>query len=113
MSSKLTSIVLGLTLAALVMLLGAESPSVLAQVAAPGAVARCRVTGRVTSGSNPLPGVSIVVCSGDVVKTATSTDVDGTYTILFGPDAAYDISADLPGFAVVNREVTVGLVACQ
>src|SRR5262245_49265413 len=113
MSSKSTSIVLGLVVTAIVMMLGAESPNVLAQAAAPGTVARCRVTGHVTSGSTPLPGVSIVVRVDGAVKTATSTDLDGTYTILFAPDAAYDFSADLPGFAVVDRQVALGAAPCD
>src|SRR5215472_10555792 len=49
----------------------------------------CRVEGRVTSGREPLPGVSIVVHTGETLKAATSTDVDGHYTILFSPNATY------------------------
>jgi hypothetical protein len=57
--------------------------------------------------------VSIVVRSGGVVKAATSTDVDGTYAILFAPVAAYDLAADLRGFATVEREVTFGEAPCD
>ncbi len=113
MSSRLTQIVLALVVAAIVMLLGSESTNASAQGGAPGAAARCRVTGRVVSGVVPLPGVSIVVRSAGVVKAATSTDLDGTYTILFAPDAAYDVSADLPGFTAVDRELTFGAVPCD
>src|SRR5579863_9785998 len=46
------------------------------------AAPRCRIGGRVTSGNVPLPGVSVVVHVGDALRAATSTDLDGTYTIL-------------------------------
>src|SRR5215510_15043626 len=113
MSSKPTGIVLALIVAALIMVVGSESPNALAQVAASGAAARCRVTGRAMSGAIPLPGVSIVVRGNGVVKAATSTETDGTYTILFAPDAAYDVSADLPGFGVVSRQLTFGDAPCD
>ena len=111
MSSRLSEIVLALVVAILVMVLGSKSPA--AQGGGPGMSARCRVTGRVVSGIVPLPGVSIVVRGDGAVKAATSTDTDGTYTILFTPAAAYDVSADLPGFATVNRELVLGAAPCD
>src|SRR5262245_57485821 len=113
MSSRIHGIVLAAVAAGLTLFVGAEAPNVMAQGGAPGSAGRCRVTGRVVSGGVPLPGVSIVVRGDGVVKAATSTDLDGTYTILFGPDAAYDVSADLPGFAVVNRPLTFGDAPCD
>src|SRR6516165_9406449 len=103
MSSRTDGIILAMIIAALVMLLGSASPKLSAQVGAPGTAVRCRVTGRAVSGAIALPGVSIVVRGDGVVKAATSTDLDGTYTILFASGAAYDLSAELPGFSVVNR----------
>lgn len=113
MSSKTNGIVLALIIAFFVMLLGSESPNLAAQVGASATGVRCRVTGRVVSGGVALPGVSIVVRGDGVVKAATSTDLDGTYTILFAPDAAYDVSAELPAFSAVTREVTFGAAPCD
>ena len=81
----------------------------------PGAqgAARCRIDGRATSGGVPLPGVSIAVHVGDAVKAATSTDIDGRFTILFAPGASYRVSADLTGFATVERNLTLGAPPCD
>ena len=74
---------------------------------APGA---CRISGRATSGGTALPGVSMVVRSGDAVKTATSSDTDGTYRLSL-PPGAYRVTAELTGFETVARELTVGAAA--
>src|SRR5262249_28395826 len=113
MSSRTDGIILALIVAALVILLGSASPHLSAQVGAAGTAVRCRVTGRAVSGGVALPGVSIVVRGDGAVKAATSTDLDGTYTILFSPDAAYDVSAELPGFTPTNRELTFGAAPCD
>jgi hypothetical protein len=47
--------------------------------------AGCRITGRVTSGAQPIPGVSLVLRTGDLVRGATSTDLDGRYSIVVPP----------------------------
>src|SRR5439155_12264311 len=74
---------------------------------------RCRVRGRVTSADTPLPGVSLAVHVGDMLKAATSTDIDGTYTILFAPNATYHLSADFTGFVGAGRDVVLGAVPCD
>src|SRR5262249_44391852 len=73
----------------------------------------CRVEGRVTSGREPLPGVSIVVHAGDALKAATSTDVDGHYTILFSPNATYRVTAELTAFGSIDRTITLGPPPCD
>lgn len=73
----------------------------------------CRVQGRVTSGADPLPGASIVVHAGDALKVATSTDVDGKYTITFSPNASYRLTVDLTAFAAVDRTLTLGAPPCD
>ena len=73
----------------------------------------CRVGGRVTSGRDPLPGVSIVVHAGDALKAATSTDLDGRYVILFAPNASYKLTADLTAFAPIDRTITLGPPPCD
>src|SRR5439155_26603527 len=88
-------------------------PQQAAPTARAQADARCRVEGRVTSGSAPLPGASVVVHVGDVLKAATSTDIDGKYTILFAPNATYHVSAELTAFARVERDVTLAAPPCD
>src|SRR5690348_12110702 len=62
----------------------------------------CRITGHVTSGSTPLPGVSITIKTGAALRAATSTDVDGSFSVPAVP-GEYTISADLTGFTRVDR----------
>ena len=52
----------------------------------------------------------MVVRSGDTVKTATSSDTDGTYRLSL-PAGAYRVTAELTGFETVTRELTVGVAA--
>jgi trimeric autotransporter adhesin len=73
----------------------------------------CRVEGRVTSGREGLPGASVVVHVGSVLKAATSTDIDGRYTIVFSPNATYHLSAELTAFAPVERDLTLGPPPCD
>jgi trimeric autotransporter adhesin len=79
----------------------------------PQANAACRVEGRITSGRDPLPGVSVVVRVGGSLKAATSTDLDGRYTILFAPGATYHLAAELTAFAPVERDVALGAAPCD
>jgi hypothetical protein len=66
----------------------------------------CRVTGRATAGTTPLPGVSIAVKAGSS-SHATSTESDGAYAISVAP-GQYTLSAELTGFGRVERPLTVG-----
>src|SRR5215471_12011212 len=81
--------------------------------AAPATTSTCRVDGRITSGRDSLPGVSVVVHAGDALKAATSTDADGRYTILFAPNASYRLTADLTAFAPVDKTITLGAPPCD
>ena len=74
---------------------------------------RCRVEGHVRSGNVPLPGASIVVQAGDVVRAATSSDIDGKYAVTFSPNATYHLSADLTAFARVERDLTLASAPCD
>ena len=80
---------------------------------APQAAQSCRVQGHVTSGRDPLPGASVIVHVGNALKAATSTDLDGKYTILFAPNATYRVSAELTAFASVEHDVTLGAPPCD
>jgi len=79
----------------------------------PAAGATCRVEGRITSGREGLPGASVVVHVAGVLKAATSTDIDGRYTIVFSPGATYHLTADLTAFAPVERDLTLGAPPCD
>ena len=79
----------------------------------PGPSTSCRITGRAVSGNVPLPGVSLVVRAGDTVKLATSTDLDGRFAIVFAPNGTYRLTAELPTFGRVEREVVTGQVPCD
>jgi hypothetical protein len=74
---------------------------------------RCRITGRVSSGDVPLPGASIVVYAADAARASTSTDIDGTYAILFAPDTTYRIVVELTGFARNERSIPFGAPPCD
>ena len=67
----------------------------------------CRVTGRATSGTTPLPGVSIAAVAGDAIEAVTSTEVDGTYQLVLEP-GAYRLSAELSGFSRGEQTVPLG-----
>lgn len=70
------------------------------------APAPCTVSGRVTSGATPLPGVSLVVTTGAAVAAATSTAADGTYRLAL-PAGTYQVKAELTGFVNVDRAMTL------
>ena len=72
----------------------------------------CRVSGRAVSGTTPLPGVSVLIRTGEVVKTATSTDPDGTYHVAL-PAGSYEVAADLTGFTPVARSITIMAAPCD
>ncbi len=74
---------------------------------------RCRVSGRVASGSVPIPGATLVVRAGDVVQLTTSTDVDGTYSIQFAPHSTYRLSVGAAGFVGTVRDLTLSDVPCD
>src|SRR5215475_3118934 len=79
----------------------------------PAGDATCRVEGRVTSGSDGLPGASVVVHVEGVLKAATSTDIEGRYTIIFSPGATYHLTAELTAFAPVERDLMLGAPPCD
>ena len=64
-----------------------------------------------TSGTTPLPGVSLVFKNGDAVAAATSTETDGTYQATVKP-GTYHVSVALGGFSPVERDVAIEGDAC-
>jgi hypothetical protein len=73
--------------------------------------AACAVSGRVSSGAAPLPGVSIVALLGDTVIGATSTEPDGSYRLAL-PPGAYQVKAELTGFSPLERPLTLAGDPC-
>jgi hypothetical protein len=81
--------------------IGAQSPQ------------RCRIDGRVTSSNIPLPGVSILVRTSDALAGATSTDVDGRYSVSMPSGAQSRLSATLTGFVGAERDLPLASAACD
>jgi hypothetical protein len=78
---------------------------------APPAAAACPVSGTITGLGGPLPGVSITVRQGDAVRTAASTNIDGTFKLAL-PDASYQLTAELTGFDSIRKDVIVSRDVC-
>jgi trimeric autotransporter adhesin len=101
--------VFAVSAAAIVFVAGA---GVRAQQAPPAAAAAaCTISGTISGLGGPLPGVSITVRSGDTVRTAASTDIDGTFKVTL-PDASYQLTAELTGFDKTQKDLTVSREAC-
>ena len=73
----------------------------------------CAVTGRVLSGTTPLPGVSVTVRAGERLVAATSTGVDGSYKLSVPPGAEYRIAVEMTAFARGEQVVAFGEAPCQ
>ncbi len=74
----------------------------------------CDVTGRVTSGNQPLPGVAVTAAhtlTGK--KVATSTDIDGSYLFSVPSNGRYVVRAELSAFAPLTREVLINAANCH
>src|SRR5262245_2463723 len=78
-----------------------------APTAAPAA-APCRISGHVTSNGVPLPGVSINAGSERTTQPQrTSSDIDGTYSLLLSGEGSYHVSADFSGFVGAAQDIFV------
>jgi hypothetical protein len=86
--------------------------SLMAPAAAEQSAQPCRLTGKVTSGTRPLPGVALLVRSGDRVVGASSTEVDGSYALSLPPNGTYRLTAELMAFGRVERELTMSAPPC-
>ena len=92
---------------------GSQSDAVRPSSSSPGPAPACRVVGHVTFGRDPLPGASVIVRAGDTLKTATSTDVDGSFTIAFAPGASYGLTVELTAFTTAERTIVLGAPPCD
>ncbi|HXG69511.1 MAG TPA: TonB-dependent receptor, partial [Gemmatimonadaceae bacterium] len=73
--------------------------------------ATCRLTGRASHGSAPLPGVSLVALARGTVVATTSTDPDGSYQITIAP-GTYLVKAELTGFTAFESTVNLDAEPC-
>ena len=72
----------------------------------------CKIAGRAAAGGTPLPGVSIVVTSADVVKAVTSSGLDGTFQLAL-PSGTYKVRAELTGFGPIDQALDLGAAPCD
>ena len=77
------------------------------------APAACRLSGLIVSGRTPLPGVAVVARRGDRVVAATSTGVDGVWSLALPGGGSYRLSTDLMGFAAVQRDLALDSASCD
>ncbi|MDQ3070959.1 MAG: carboxypeptidase-like regulatory domain-containing protein, partial [Acidobacteriota bacterium] len=73
------------------------------QAPLPAQAPPCVVTGVVTSGATPLPGVTLAVAGAG----SSSTDVDGAFRLRVRGGAAITLRAEMMGFAPVERVITI------
>lgn len=75
--------------------------------------APCSITGKIVSGTTPLPGVSVTATTDGRLVAATSTAVDGTYKLAVPPGAQYQLMVEMTAFAKSEQAVAVGTPPCD
>jgi hypothetical protein len=65
------------------------------------------ISGLVKSGNTPIPGATVTAFNSTGEKTATSTDLDGAYSIQVTAAGKYQLRVEMPAFAPTTREVVV------
>src|SRR5690349_15085436 len=74
----------------------------------------CGVSGVVTAGRTPLPGVVVSILDGsERTIDVTSSDVDGSYALKIPGAGTYTLEARLSAFADVKRALTIDAVTCR
>ena len=74
----------------------------------------CEITGRVTTGNVPLPGVAITAANSLTgKKSVTSTELDGSYALTVGPKGRFVVRAEFAGFQTATSEVIVNTANCH
>jgi trimeric autotransporter adhesin len=84
----------------------ATSPTVYGRIEQTVPAGSCRISGRAMAAAVPLPGVAVLVRTGDAVKAATSTDTDGAYRLNV-PPGTYEVTVELMGFDTTMRTLNV------
>ncbi|MEO6223581.1 MAG: hypothetical protein ABIP90_10030, partial [Vicinamibacterales bacterium] len=77
------------------------------------APALCVVTGKVVSGTTPLPGVSVTAMAGERLVAAASTGVDGSYKMTVAPGVEYRVAAEMTAFARGEQKTTSAPAPCD
>ncbi len=65
----------------------------------------CAVSGHVTSGGTPLPGVAIAFRTADGVPQLTSTGLDGRFDLMVARGVGGTLTAELTGFTRLEQSV--------
>jgi hypothetical protein len=66
------------------------------------------ISGVVKSGNVPIPGATVTATnSATREQTATSSDLDGTYTLRVATQGKYQLRVEMPGFALSTRDVVL------
>jgi len=90
----------------------AESPQQDAAPQVPAIAAGCSISGTVAAGQAKLPGVVVSVTPTPKTATtdplATSTGVDGKFSLPVPGPGQYEVKAELAAFATVVKDVSVG-----
>lgn len=71
------------------------------------------ISGIVSTGTIPLPGVALTASSADRVLAATSSAVDGAYVLRFTGEGTLVLRARLAAFAPLMRTITIDQTTCQ
>jgi hypothetical protein len=67
------------------------------------------LTGTVTLGGNPLPGVTVTISSPELSGTRTSTtDENGNYNFGGIPSGTYSVKFEMESMTPVTRTVRIG-----
>lgn len=74
----------------------------------------CDISGKVTSGGAPLPGVTISAANSLTGKKfLSSSDLDGTFLLSVGGRGRYVVRAELAAFAPATQEVVINPENCH
>src|SRR3984893_16351649 len=66
------------------------------------------ISGVVKSGNSLIPGATVTASNtGTGEKTATSTDLNGAYTLQVAGSGKYQVRVEMPAFAPGTREVVL------
>ena len=77
-------------------------------------VSTCDITGRVTTGNVPLPGVTITASNSLTgKKSVSSTALDGSYVLEVGPKGRFVVRAEFAAFATATSEIVVNAENCH
>ena len=72
------------------------------------ATASFAITGIVKSGNTAIPGATVIATNPVTgVQTATSSDINGNYSLQVVAQGKYQLRVEMPGFAASTREIVL------